>query len=168
MGKESIYAIGGHVMLKFTYSQEEIDVFQYERYQHPIPTVMKQMHVLYLHATGKSVNEIAPIVGCHPQTVRNTLHLYQEQGIDSVKTLHSYRRESEAMEYRDTLVEEFTKRPPATALEAAKRIQEMTGVSITRRRAHEFLKRIGMKCRRAGHIPAKADPVVQKKFTKRT
>lgn len=168
IGKESTCNIGGPIMLKFTYSQDEIDVFQYERYQHPTPTVMKRMHMLYLHAAGNAVNDIASFVGCHPQTVRNTIHLYQEQGIDGVKTLHIHRRTSKAMAYQDSLVEEFKKHPPATALEAAQRIQEMTGVSITRRRAHEFLKRIGMKCRRAGHIPAKADPEVQKNFRKRT
>lgn len=50
--------------------------------------------------------------------------------------------------------------------EAAYRIEEMTGIKRSSQRARIFLKKLGMKYRKTGTIPAKADPIEQEDFKK--
>ena len=44
------------------------------------------------------------------------------------------------------------------------KIEELTGIRRSENRVREFLKRIGMKRRKVGMIPAKADPAEQERF----
>ena len=50
--------------------------------------------------------------------------------------------------------------------EAAYRIEEMTGIKRSSQRVRIFLKNMGMRYRRTGMVPAKADPIKQEDFKK--
>ncbi|MBA1341833.1 MAG: hypothetical protein C5S40_06785 [ANME-2 cluster archaeon] len=47
------------------------------------------------------------------------------------------------------------------------KIEELTGIKRSENRVREFLKSIGMKPRKIGSIPAKADPEKQEIFFKK-
>ena len=47
------------------------------------------------------------------------------------------------------------------------KIEEVTGIKCSENRVREFLKSIGMKPRKIGSIPAKADPEEQDIFLKK-
>ncbi len=46
------------------------------------------------------------------------------------------------------------------------KIEELTGLRRSENRVREFLNVIGMRCRKIGMIPAKADPEKQEAFKK--
>lgn len=59
------------------------------------------------------------------------------------------------------------KNPPASINQASSRIEELTGIKRSPTQVRVFLKKIGMKCRKVGVIPSKADPDVQEAFKKK-
>ncbi len=94
--------------------------------------------------------------------------MYQQGGIELVATIGHSCRKSKLDEHKTSIIEEFTKRPPATAKEAAARIKELTGIELSTRRVAVFMTRTGMKCRKVGDVPAKTDPGKQEEFKKNT
>jgi transposase len=54
--------------------------------------------------------------------------------------------------------------PPATAAEASFKIEQEFGIKRSSTQIRNFMLKIGMKCRKVGHIPAKANPEEQKRF----
>jgi transposase len=61
-------------------------------------------------------------------------------------------------------MEEFRQRPPASVGEAAQRIEQVTGLKRGPTQVRQFLKAVGMKPRKVGQIPAKADVEAQETF----
>jgi transposase len=47
-------------------------------------------------------------------------------------------------------------------------IERLTGLKRNKERIRQFLKRIGMKCRKVGMVPAKADVEKQAEFKKKS
>jgi transposase len=54
--------------------------------------------------------------------------------------------------------------PPPTVAHAAAEIKRLTGIERKPSQVRKFLKQLGMKPRKMGALPAKADPEVQQKF----
>lgn len=96
--------------------------------------------------------------------MRNCFHDYAAGGLEQVKTLHYYRPESELAAHQTTLEQHFKEHPPATIKEAAHEITELTGVKRNATQVRAFLKQMGMKCRKVGVLPAKADAAEQAPF----
>ena len=78
----------------------------------------------------------------------------------------TYHPTSDLEAYRTSLIEEFTLRPPASAKEAAFRIKKLHDLDRSPERVRVFMKKIGMKFRKVGAIPAKADLEKQEDFKK--
>lgn len=66
--------------------------------------------------------------------------------------------------HRATLEAEFKANPPKTINEAADRIAHLTGLRRRPTQVRQFLKALGMKRLKVGHLPAKADPDQQQAF----
>ncbi len=92
---------------------------------------------------------------------------YAAGGIDKLKEVNFNRPESELMEHRETLEAEFRKSPPATVAEAMNRIEILTGIKRSPTQVRIFLKRVGLKCRKVGVVPAKANVKAQDEFKKK-
>ena len=60
----------------------------------------------------------------------------------------------------------FREHPPATVAEAAAQIQARTGIARKPTQVRQFLTALGMKPRKVGMIPAKADVDAQEAFKK--
>lgn len=67
-------------------------------------------------------------------------------------------------EHYQSIEECFEKDPPHTLAEAVARIEKLTGIKKSVKAVHEFLKRLGWKCRKVGTIPAKIDAKKQREF----
>ena len=80
------------------------------------------------------------------------------------KEVNFYQPESELEEHRETLEDYFREHPPATIKEAAAKIKELTGIERKESQVRAFLNGLGMKCRKVGMLPAKADPDEQAAF----
>jgi transposase len=153
-------------MLRPNSTDEEKAIFQNLRYHYPDTRIMRRFEILWLHACGKFAQEISPIVQQNVRTVRDVINMFRQGGIDLVTTIDLNHPQSALEEHRVSIIEEFTKRPPASAKEAAARIEQMTGVKRSEQRVRIFMRNIGMKFRKVGAIPSKADLDKQEDFKK--
>jgi len=153
-------------MLRANYSADEQKIFQQLRYSYPDERIMRRFEILWLHACGKFAPEIAILVKQNPHTVRDVITMFQRGGVSFVTTIDSNHPTSELEKHRVSLVEEFTLRPPASAKEAANRIEKLTDIKRSEQRVRVFMKNIGMKFRKTAAIPAKADLEKQENFKK--
>lgn len=151
-------------MIRIEFSKEEIEQLHYERFHHPHPRVQQRMEALYLKALGYSHQEIGRIVGISQKTLRSYLRMYQEGGIEALKRLNFHQPGSELEQHRDTIEAEFRKNPAKSINEAVDRIEQLTGIRRSPTQVRKFLKKLGIKRLKVGHIPAKADPEKQQAY----
>jgi transposase len=151
-------------MIQVTFTEQEKKAFNYERYHNPDPRVQQKMEVMWLKSNELSTSEIAKLAGVCPNTVRNYLREYAEGRLERLKTMNYYRPESDLESHRTTLEAYFEKNPPATVKEAMSEIEALTGINRSETQVRAFMKKIGLKCRKVGMLPAKADPEEQAAF----
>ncbi|MDR1958830.1 MAG: hypothetical protein LBQ54_07290, partial [Planctomycetaceae bacterium] len=89
---------------------------------------MRQFEILWLHACDKFAPEIALLVRQTPPTVRGVMNMYQKGGIQLVTAMDSYHPASDPAQHRNSIITEFQSCSPASAKEAAARIEHLTGV----------------------------------------
>lgn len=152
-------------MIRIEFTAEEIEKLHYEHLHNPHPRVRQRCEVVYLKAQGYYHKEIGRIVRVSQPTVRNYLRMYQAGGLEKLKELNFYKPPSELDEHIKFLKNVFETNPPATINEAVEQIEQLTGIRRSPTQVGQFLKnKLGMKRRKVGHIPAKADPEKQKAF----
>jgi transposase len=153
-------------MITIDFTKEEIKQLHYERFHHPHPRVQQRMEVVYLKSQGMPNAEIERIMDLHRLTVCKYLKCYQEKGIEGLKELTFNRPKSKMAEHRSSIEAEFRTKPPHTVGEAAARIEALTGIKRSKTQVAKFLHDMGMKPRRVGVLPAKADVEKQEDFKK--
>lgn len=151
-------------MIKIDFSEEEIDKLYELAMNHTDSSIRRKFLVLYLKAKGLAHKDIAAIARVTDDTVTNYLHDYVEGGCEKVLRKQYHQPKSQLEPFVEEIKEMFKKHPPHSAKEAAHRIQEKTGIQLSVSACRDFLKkRLGMRLRRVGVIPAKADPDKQDK-----
>ena len=153
-----------NLMLTLRISSEELKEVNYERYHYPCPKIRIRFFVVSLLAAHKSISEVAGLAGVHPNTVRTCIRLFNKEGIAGLRQLHYKKPATSFSSFESTIEQSLRRDPVRSSREAAARIEQLSGVSISPERARVFMRRIGMKCLRMGHIPAKADTVKQQDF----
>ncbi|MBX2930112.1 MAG: IS630 family transposase, partial [Saprospiraceae bacterium] len=141
---------------------------KYEFLNHPEPIVQRRMHCLRLKYRGYSNKAIADILEVSRNTVGNYLSLYEQFGLEGIKTLNYQGPTSKLDKHQAKVEASFREQPPKSAKEARSRIKKLTGLKRSLPRVRAFMNRMGMKPRATGQIPAKADPVRQKEFHDQT
>ncbi len=96
--------------------------------------------------------------------MRKCLEEYQIGGLDKLKEVRRYRPTSLLNQHRESLEAEFHARPPQTINEASERIETLTGIHRSPTQVRKFLKGLGLKRLKVGHLPAKANPSEQAAF----
>ena len=155
-------------MIKIDFSPEEREELDYERYHHPHPHVRRKMEALWLKSQGLKHQEICRLASISKGTLCRYLKDYQQGGLEKLKALNFHKPESELVAYTSTIEAYFRQHPPATLKEAMAKIEELTGIKRSEPQVEKFLKSIGMKCRKIGMVPAKADPEKQAQFKAET
>ena len=122
------------------------------------------MEVVYLRSQKLGNKQIQHLCGISKATFYRYLHEYQAGGVEKLQELHFHRPQSQLVEHKTTLEGYFRAHPPATCAEAAAKIEELTGVKRGPTQTRKFLKKLGMKPRKVGQIPAKADIKEQEGF----
>ena len=117
------------------------------------------MEVLWLKSNNLSHGLIAQLAGVSENTMRSYFLLYKQGGLEKLKEVNFHRPASAINEHISSLEAYFKEHPVATLKEAQSKIKALTGVERSRSQVREFLtKRLGLRCRKVGMIPAKADP----------
>ena len=153
-------------MLKINFTEKEREEIRHERDNNPHPRVRRKMAVLELKAEGLSHEQIAKIMGICQNTLLKYFREYQEGGLERVKEIRFHRPQSELSQYDEQLKEYFEKNPPASATVAAAAIEKETGIKRSEGRVRKYLKKLGLKKRKVGMIPGKANEEQQEKFKK--
>lgn len=154
-------------MLQIEFSDNEIKALHYQRYHHPHPRVQRKMEAVYLKSQGLSHAEICRLSGVSGNTLRSYLRDYQAGGMEKLQELNFYRPQSELRAHRESLEEYFREHPPTRINQARAIIAERTGIQRSPTQIRQFLTTTGLKRRKVGMIPAKADVEAQAEFKKK-
>ena len=151
-------------MIRINPGREDIKAFQYERINHPHPRVQIKMDVMWLKTKESPHKQIAVIAGVSRNSVTRYLRMYIEGGIDKLREVNFYKPQSDLVKHTSAIETYFKEHPPATIKEAMSIIEELTGLKRSEIQVRKFLKRIGLKRLKAGHMPSKADSDEQERF----
>ena len=151
-------------MDKIEFTIAEREALHYLRFHHPHPRVQLKMEALYLKSQGLAAAEISRLCAISPTTFYRYLQEYREGGIAKLQEVPFHQQQSQLAAYRTTIEADLRQRPPASVAEAAARIAALTGLQRGPTQVRRFLKSLGMKPRKVGQIPAKADVREQEAF----
>jgi transposase len=154
-------------MLDTTIAEDDREKAKTGRFEHPDVHVQKRLHVLYFKSLGYAHKDICLLAGVSYTTIETVLKLYQERGLVEVCNV-TYPRPGGALDpHRVTIEEYFRQNPPASVAEACNIIKDLTGVERKRTQVRCFLINLGMRPRKSGVLPGKADPEKQEAFKKK-
>lgn len=142
-------------MLRIEFTPEEISQLHYERYHHPHPKVQKKMEAVYLKSQQLAHREICQLCQISKPTLWRYLKQYQSGGIEALKQLDYQGQPSQLNEHASSLKDYFKQHPPRTVTEAQEVISKLTGIKRSPTQVIAFLKRLGMRSRKAGYVPGK-------------
>ena len=151
-------------MTQIEFSEKDKAALNHERYHHPHPRVQRKMEALWLKSQDESHKENCRLTGISHATLWRYLRSYLQGGIEKLKEIDFYQPQGKLAEHTTTIEAYFRQYPPASIKEAMAKIEELTGIKRSEPQIRSFLKSIGMKLRKVGMIPAKADPKKQKEF----
>ena len=151
-------------MDKIECTTAERETLHYWRFYHPHPRVQLKMEALYLKSQGLAPEDISRLCAISKTTFYRYLHEYRTGGIEKLKEVPFHQRQSQLAAYRASIEAAFRQCPPATVAEAAARIEALTGLKRGPTQVRQFIQSLGMKPRKVGQIPAKADVTAQEAF----
>jgi transposase len=122
------------------------------------------MEAVYLKSQGLLHKEICRLTRISENTLRSYLRQFQDGGLERLKRLDFAKPASEMAEHREALEEYFRQNPPRSTGQAAADIERITGIRRGLTQVRKFLTGMGLKCRKLGMIPAKADADEQREF----
>jgi transposase len=150
-------------MIHIDFPPEQIDALHHERFHHPHPRVQLKMEAVYLKSQGLPHHDICRLARISENTLRSYLRQFQEGGVERLKRIDWAGTESELDEHRQALEDSVRQNPPRSTAEAAAAIERLTGVRRGPTQVRRFLTGMGLKFRKLGMIPAKADADEQAK-----
>ena len=153
-------------MLKITFSEAERAALRYWRFHHPAPRVQVRMEALYLRSQGVATRDILRLCGISKASFHRYLSAYVTGGIEQLRHIEARRPRSALHHHHTTIEGDFQRCPPATVAEAAARIEALTGIARKPTQVRQFLRALGMRPRKVGMLPAKADVEAQEAFKK--
>ena len=148
-------------MIQIEFTPTEQQALHYERYHHPQPLVQRRMEALWLKSHHLPHTLIATLTGVCENTLRSYFQTYVDGGLEKLKETHFYHPESELQPHAPCLETYFRAHLPATVKEAQSEIEQLTGVRRSETQVRQFLSKLGMRCRKVGMVPAKANPAEQ-------
>ena len=151
-------------MLTLEFTKEEQETLSHERYYAAHPYVRRKMEVVWLKSQHLPHHEICRLAAISEPTLCRYLRDYQQGGLEGLKQVQFYRPQSELAAHRDMLTTYFKEHPVVTIKAAQAQIEELTGLHRSETQVRQFVKDLGLKRRKVGTIPAKADPVEQVRF----
>jgi transposase len=146
-------------MREFIFTEDDLKAIAHDRYHDPHPLVQRKMEVLWLKSHDLPHQQIADLAGVSLRTVQRYLDEYLEGGLGQVRRCKWRGPRTELLRHEQSIQEYFWDHPPRTIKEAAKVIEEQTGVRRGLTQVRAFLKtHLGLR-----HLKVAAIPVPPKK-----
>jgi transposase len=124
------------------------------------------MEALYLRSQKVAACDIPRLCGIAKASFPRSLKAYVTGGLEPLTHLEPRRPRSALHRHRATIEAECRRQPPATVVEAAARIEALTGIARKPTQVRQFLRALGMKPCKVAMLPAKADVEAQETFNK--
>jgi transposase len=151
-------------MLTLNISEADILLANYERIHNPIKLIRIRMDTIYAVSQGSSRAQAAAQSEVHRNSVTTYVKLYNKGGLEALKTFHYKGAESVLAPHRVSIEQMFRLHPPRSCKEAAAMIEQLCGQQLSIQEVGRFMHTLGMKPRKTGHVPAKADADKQQQF----
>lgn len=151
-------------MLKLEFTTEDVKALKEQRFSHPHPRVQKKMEAVYLKSQNLSHNQICQLVGISRTTLLSYMKQYEAGGIEQLKKVNFRSPQSELQNHKTQLEDYFKEHPFTSINQACSIIAGQTGITRSPTQVAKFLKELGIKRRKVGQIPAKADVEKQAEF----
>jgi transposase len=146
----------------YSFSDAVLEAIARDRYQYPDPRVQERMEILWLKSKNEPHGRIAELANVSRSTVQRALRIFAAKGLEGIRSFGWKGQPSALTPHRATIEEEFRKHPPHTAHDAARRIEELTGVRRKASRVRKFLKDdLKMKCLKVAPIPVPPKKTVE-------
>src|SRR3954449_156429 len=141
-------------MREFTFTEDDLKAIAHDRYHDPPPLVQRKMEVLWLKSHDLPHQQIADLAGVSLRTGERYLDEYLEGGLKLVRRCKWRGPRTELLRHEQSIQEYFGDHPPRTIKEAAKVIEEQTGVRRGLTQVRAFLKtHLGLRYRKVAAIP---------------
>ena len=127
--------------IRLEFTPETLSILNDERYSHPVPLVQRRMEALWLKSHDLPHAQIAKLVGVCENTLRDYFDLYQQGGVEHLRTINFHRPESELCAHISSLETYFKEHPPATIKKAQNDIETITGIKRSPTQVATFLKK---------------------------
>lgn len=151
-------------MIEIEFSNEQVNQLCELNFQHPHPVIRRRALTLVLKSQNIPHYKIASSVGICTNTVREYFEMYQQGGVEQLTMINFRKPQSNLVPFKSIIVEYFKKTPPSTMAQACFDIEKLIGVSIKIEALRRYVKLLGLKYRKVGTIPAKADIDGQQKY----
>lgn len=151
-------------MINIKFTAADINDLQNLSKNHPHPTIRQRALIVLLKCYDVAHHLIEKIANVSENTVRKYLTLFQESGVKALEKLN-FRKGTSALEsFKDVIVRYFTDTPPHTMAQACAELEKLIDIKITKKALSQYTKSLGLKYRKTGTIPAKADKKAQEEF----
>ena len=153
-------------MRPVTFSQADLQMIACERYHHPDPRVQRKMEVLWLLHHHETHERAALLAGVSRSSVQRYLTDFLAGGLDLIRRCPHAGSVSPLDEQQHSLEEYFDQHPPHTVRQAQQVIEQRTGLRRGLTQVRRFLKRLGLKPRKACAIPVPPKSTPEEHATK--
>ncbi len=120
--------------------------------------------ILLCKLLGLSHADIGLVLGICSKTVSRYITAYESGGL-SLLIRTNYRKNKSALDrYSEAILSDLDTFPAKSINEARKRISLLVGITRSPTRIKAFMARHGLKFRKVGYVPGKADPDKQKQW----
>jgi transposase len=139
--------------LRIQLSETEHTLVQRNRLKHENLMVRRKLDVLWLLHHGHTRAEAAVIAGVARGTVQRYVADYRNGGLEALFRSERTVPVSEMEDHREILLASFRETPVRSVVEAAERIERLTGLRRGPSQVRQFLKRHGLRWQRLAAIP---------------
>lgn len=151
-------------MIKIVFQDNEVVRLREISQNHPHPHIRVKASALVLKSQNIEHYKIAASIGISENTLRTYFKQYAENGIESITKLNFRKPKSKLVEFEEEIKNYLNKTPPASIKQACEEIEKLTKIKLCETQMRKYLKSLGVKFRKVGSIPAKADAEKQKDF----
>lgn len=124
----------------------------------------RKLMALKMRASGVPSKMIASSLGVTERTLSNYFSEYRSGGLTATMEDRAYSPDSSIEPYWEKLESHFRQEPVGCAKQARMRILKLTGITLSPSQTRRIMTKLGMRYRKAGQIPGKADGQLQLEF----
>lgn len=124
----------------------------------------RKLMALKMRASGVPLKMIASSLGVSERTLSNYTSEYRSGGLAATMEDRAYSPDSSIEPHWELLESDFRREPVGCAKQARVRIIKLTGITLSPSQTRRVMTKLGMRYRKAGQIPGKADGQLQLEF----